>query len=443
MRRSLWILIVLVVAVLGAFFFMTVPGAISVAFGEIAVELPFWLGGLALIVLLLAVTWGTRLVGRLRMRLARRGAAQTIARRGDGDTAIVSALAALAAGDGAGAARDIGRARRLLGETPLVLLLEGHAARARRDEAAAKRAFGRLSEVGPPGAFLGYRGLAALALEHGDRDEAAAAGRAALAMRPDAAWAKALVFDDAARHGDWASALAQIPKARKGTEEGMRRAVLLLGAAAEEQDQKAALRMAEEAVELAPTLAPAHALRVKLLEARGERRRASAALERGIIAAANPMLTALALEPRPGEDAKERARRVEALAGYARGDGEAELMAAMAAKDAGLWAKARRHVALAQAAGVDDRRAFLLLAEIAAGEFAGTEAARTEAAQHLREASAAAPEPAWWCSSCGTRHDTWAPVCGHCGAVATLGWGTARAQPSQPPSLLAAPVPGL
>ena len=443
MRRALSILIVLVAAVAGALLLRSVPGAISLAFGEIAVELPFWLGALALVVLLVVVIYGARVTGRLRAWRARSGAARAIARRDDGERAIVSALAALAAGDGADASRELGRARRLLGETALVLLLEGHAARARRDEASAKRAFGRLSEIGPPGAFLGYRGLAALALEQGNRDEAAAAGRAALALRPEAAWAKALVFDDAARHGDWAAALSQIPKARKGTEEGLRRAVLLLGAAAEEKDPKAALRMAEEAVELAPTLAPAHALRVRLLESLGERRRAAAALERGIVSAAHPMLAALALEARPGEDMAARARRIEALAGYARGSGEAELMAAVAAKDAGLWAKARRHVALAQAAGVEDRRIFLLLAEIAAGEFAGTEAARTEPARHLREAAAAAPEPAWWCSACGARHEEWAPVCSRCGAVATLGWGSARAQPAPTEALLAAPVPGL
>ncbi|QXM26058.1 hypothetical protein KO353_07685 [Elioraea tepida] len=444
MRLSLRILLVLALAVLVAFLFRAFPGAISIAFGPYLVELPVWLGALALALLLLVAMWAARLLVRMRWRLSRRGAARAEARRAAGDGAIVSALAALAAGDGAAAARDLRRARHALGETPLLLLLEGHAARVRGDEAAAKRAFARLSEIGPPGAFLGHRGLAALALERGDRDEAAAAGRAALALRPEAAWAKALVFDDAARRGDWAGALALLPKARKGTEEARRRAVLLLGAAAEEQDLKAALRMAEEAVELAPGLAPAHALRVKLLEALGERRRAQAALERGILSGAHPMLAELALAPRPGEDAAARARRAEALAAHARGQGEAELMAAIAAKEAGLWAKARRHVALAQAAGVDDRRTFLLLAEIATGESGGTEAGRAEAAQHLREASAARPEPAWWCSSCGARHEQWAAVCPSCGAVATLAWGTAPAQPGErKPLLLPAPVPGL
>jgi len=443
MRRSLSILVPLVLAVLAAFFFMTVPGAISIAFGEIAVELPFWLGALALFALLVAVIAAMRIGGRIRRSFARRGAERLVARREEGDRAIVAALAALAAGDGAGARRDLGRARRLVGPTPLVLLLEGHAARTLGDEAAARRAFERLAEAGPPGAFLGWRGLAALALEAGDVDGAAGAGRAALAMRPDAAWAKALVFDAAARAGDWPGALALLPKAKKGTDDALRRAVLLLGAAAAEADSKAALRMAEEAVELAPALAPAHALRVKLLAARGERRRAAAALERGMIAAPHPILADLVLEPAGGEDAAAVARRAEALAQAAGGAGEAELMAAEAARRAGLWAKARRHAQRAREAGLEDRRVFLLLAEVASGEFAGTEAARTEAEQHLREASAAAPEPAWWCAACGERHEAWAPVCGACGGVGTLVWGQGARALGPVRQALPAPVPGL
>lgn len=443
MRLALRILLPIALAVAAALYLMTVPGGISLAVGDFAIEAPVWLGGLSLLLLLGLIIVAMRLMGRARAAMARRAARRTRQRREEGDTLVVSALAALAAGDGAGARRDIGRARKMLGASPLVLLLEGHAARALRDEAGARRAFEQLSTVGPPGAFLGYRGLATLALEGGDKAEAAAAGRLALGMRPEAAWAKALVFDAAARAGDWAGALALLPKAKKGTEDGAKRAVLLLGAAAEEPDPKAALKLVEEAVELAPDLPAAHAARVRLLEMRGERRRANEALERGIVAAAHPMLAALALEPRPGEDAAARARRVEALAGYAGQSGEAELMAAEAARAAGLWAKARRHAQRAREAGLEDRRVFTLLAEVAAAEHGDTEKGRAEAELHLREAAAAPQEPGWWCSACGTRHEAWAPVCPSCGAVASLRWGTARAAAAPPTALLAGPVPGL
>jgi HemY protein len=444
MRLALRILLPAILAVALALWLRTVPGAFSFQVADIAVEAPIWVGGLAVLALLVLLVIVMRLLSGFRVGRARRAAAKAMRRRDEGDAAVVSALAALAAGDGAGALSSIGRAKKRLGDTPLTLLVSGHAARALKDERGAKAAFERLSVVGPPGAFLGYRGLATLALEGGNKDDAAAAGRLALAMRPEAAWAKALVFDAAARAGDWAGALALLPKARKGTEEAARRAVLLLGAAEEEPDPKAALKLVEEAVELAPDLAPAHAARVKLLALKGERRRANQALERGIMAAAHPLLTALALEPRPGEDAAARARRVEALAGYAGQSGEAELMAADAAREAGLWAKARRHAQRAREAGCDDRRVFTLLAAVATAEHGDSEAGRAEAALHLREAAAAPQEPGWWCAACGTRHEAWAPVCPSCGAVATLRWGTSRAAAgAQPTALLAAPMPGL
>lgn len=445
MRLALRILIPVILAVAIALWLRTVPGVFSFQVADIAVEAPIWVGGLAVLALLVLLVIVMRLLSGFRVRRAKRAAAKALRRRDEGDAAIVAALAALAGGDGAGALSSVSRARKRLGDTPLTLLVAGHAARALKDEGAARRAFESLSTVGPPGAFLGYRGLATLALEHGKKDDAAAAGRLALAMRPDAAWARALVFDDAARRGDWQGALALLPKAKKGTEDAARRAVLLLGAAEEEPDPKAALRLVEEAVELAPSLAPAHAARVKLLALKGERRRAAQALERGIVSAAHPLLTALALEPKPGESPAERARRVEALAGYAGQSGEAELMAAEAAREAGLWAKARRHAQRAREAGCDDRRVFTLLAAVATGEHGNTEAGRAEAALHLREAAAAAQEPGWWCAACGTRHEVWTPVCPSCGAVASLRWGTARAAAgaAPPTALLAGPVPGL
>jgi HemY protein len=446
MRRALRILIPAVLAVAAALWLMANPGRMQVQAGDVTVEAPLWLGAVILVLLLGLVALVVKLYTGFRAAIWRGRVRRAERRRAEGDRSLVAALAALAAGDGYGAQRDVARARKRLGDTPLTLLVAGHAARAQGNPGAAKKAFGALADVGPPGAFLGHRGLAALAVEQGDKDEAAASARAALAMRPDAPWARSLVFDAAARAGDWRGALALAPKGDKGSDAAMRRAALLLGAATDEPDPKASLRMIEEAVELAPGLPAAHAARVAALEARGERRRAEAALERGIVSAAHPMLAALALAPRPRENATERSRRVEALAGYAKGPGaakgEAELMAAQAAREAGLWAKARRHLALAREAGLGDRRVFLMLAEIATAEHGDTEAGRAEAELHLREAAAAAAEPAWWCGVCGARHEAWVPVCGECGSVASLRWGSAAAAVQRPPLMIAS-VPGL
>uniref|UniRef100_UPI0025C02674 heme biosynthesis HemY N-terminal domain-containing protein n=1 Tax=Elioraea sp. TaxID=2185103 RepID=UPI0025C02674 len=283
MRRALRILIPLVIAVAAALWLMANPGRMQLQSGDVTVDAPLWLGGVALGLLLALVALTVKLFTGFRAALWRRRVRRAERRREEGDRSLVAALAALAAGDGYGAQRDVARARKRLGDTPLTLLVAGHAARALGNQGAARRAFGALADVGPPGAFLGHRCLAALAVEKGDKDEAAASARAALAMRPDAPWARSLVFDAAARAGDWRAALALAPKGDKGSDAAMRRAALLLGAAADEPDSKASLRMIEESVELAPGLPAAHAARVAALEARGQRRRAEGALERGMI----------------------------------------------------------------------------------------------------------------------------------------------------------------
>ncbi|MCS6854537.1 MAG: hypothetical protein NZ523_07255 [Elioraea sp.] len=440
MRRALFILIVLALVAAATLWVANRPASVTITAGDVLIEIPLWLAALAFAVSLLVVAVLVRLYAGMRSWLARRRLKRALSRRDEGDEAMVAAFAALAAGDGAAALKYGEKARRLLGDTPLTLMLAGYAARAAGRVEAAETTFRLLAEQDGAAAVLGQRGIAQIALERGNRAVAAEAARAALAYQPNAAWAQSLAFEDAVRRGEWQAALRLLPPAESGSEAGLRRAALLLAAAAAETEARAALRLEQQAAALAPSLAPTHAAVVRRLRAMGNARAAERALKEGLAKAPHPMLAALALEGPASETKAARAKRLSLLASEA-GGAEMALAAAQAALEAEEWAEARRWAERARAGGVEDRRLHALLAKVAEGEFAGTERAHAEAEAHWRDAASAPEPPEWACTVCGASQPEWSHLCGSCGSVGSLRWGEARA--ASPQLLLPAPLPGL
>ncbi len=440
MRRALFILIALGLVAAGTLWVAARPASLTVAAGDLVIESPLWLAALAFAVSLFMVGLIVRLYAEIRSQLARRRLKRALRRRDEGEEAMVSAFAALAAGDGMAALKHGEKARRLLGDTPLTLMLAGYAARAAGRVQAAETTFRLLAEQKGAAAALGQRGIAQLAVERGNHAVAADAARAALVYQPNAAWAKSFAFEDSVRRRDWQAALALLPPAESGSDEAIRRAALLLAAAKEETEPRAALRLEQQAAALAPALAPAHAAVVRRLRAQGHVRAAERALKEGLAKAPHPMLAALALEGPANESKAGRAKRVATLASDV-GGAEMALAAAQAALEAEDWAEARRWAERARAAGVMDRRLHALLAKIAEGEFAGSERAHAEAEAHWRDAASAPEPPEWTCRNCGASHGEWSHVCSSCGAAGSLRWGEARA--TAPQLLLPAPLPGL
>jgi len=440
MRRALFILIVLGLVTAGTLWVAARPASVTVSAADVVVDAPLWLAVLAVVLVLIVVGLIVRLYAGARSWLARRRLKRALRRRDAGDEAMVAAFAALAAGDGATALKFGDKARHLLGDTPLTLMLAGYAARAAGRVQTAETLFRQLAEQDGPAAALGQRGIAQIAMEQGNRAVAAEAGRAALAHQPNAAWARALAFEDTVRRRDWQEALRLLPPAESGSAAGLRRAALLLAAATEQGEARAALRLEQQAAALAPGLAPAHAAVVRRLRALGNVRAAERALREGLVKAPHPMLAALALEGPAGESRAARAKRVAALAAEV-GGGEVALAAAQSALEAEEWAEARRWAERARTAGVGDRRLYALLAKIAEGEFAGSERAHAEAEAHWRDAASAPEPPQWTCSECGASHPEWSYSCGACGAVGSLRWGEGSLAPPRP--ALPAPLPGM
>ena len=114
------------------------------------------------------------------------------------------------------------------------------------------------------------------------------------------------------------------------------------------------------------------------------------------------------------------------IAGTLPAHAESHLLLARTALDAGLTGEARRHLEAARAAGLNQRRIWLLQADLEAQEGGDTEAGRQAQHEALRRAASAEPDAAWRCESCGAEHAGWVPVCPVCHTAGRVRWSTPR-----------------
>jgi HemY protein len=158
------------------------------------------------------------------------------------------------------------------------------------------------------------------------------------------------------------------------------------------------------------------------LRAAGRENRALAAIRHSWSIAPHPDLATFALAPmcEPLQRIQAAQRLTEANPEHA----ESRLLLARTALDAGLTGEARRHAEAAVAAGVDQRRLWLLLAEIEAAEGGDSEAGRLAQRDALHRAATADPDPTWRCGACHTVHAAWHPSCPDCFTVGSLRWST-------------------
>jgi len=414
MRRILLVLVIGGIVLALGWALAGLPGRVSGEIGDITFEAATPAVAIGLLVLFGVLYALFRMLGaaiRLPRTLRRR---QAIRRRRSGDVAVSRTLLALAAGEKGDARREASRARRLLGDTPQTLLLAAEAGRiaGRTDEAeAAFRALAARDDA----AFLGLRGLLRQAIEREDWPEAAALARQAEAVQPGAAWLRRERARLAVRAGDWSDALAL-------ADADAPKAALAAAAADAEPDATRALRLANQAWKDDPSLSPATLAYASRLRSAGREKRALAAIRHGWSIAPQPDLAAFALAPVTDRLARMSAaqRLTEANPDHA----ESRLLLARAALDAGLTGEARRHAEAARATGLNQRRLWLLLAEIEEAEGGDTEAGRLAQRDALRHAATADPDPQWRCTACHTAHADWRPSCPDCFTVGSLRWST-------------------
>jgi HemY protein len=421
MRRILLVLLTAAVVLAIAWWLAGLPGRVTAEIGDLSFEAatPVVALGLALTFVVLYAVF--RLLGaliRLPRFLRERQAAR---RRRTGDVAVTRTLLALAAGETGDARREASRARRLLGDTPATLLLAAEAGRiaGRSDEAEA--AFRELADGGEA-AFLGLRGLLRQAIEREDWVEAAALARRGEEMQPGAAWLRRERARLAVRAGHWSDALAL-------ADADAPKAALATAAAEAETDPGRATRLAKQAWQEDPSSAPAALAYATRLRAAGRENRALTVIRHSWSIAPQPDLAdfALALVSDKLQRTQAAQRLTEANPEHA----ESRLLLARTALEAGLTGEARRHTEAAIAAGLNQRRLWLLLAEIEEAEGGDTEAGRLAQRDALRSAATADPDPSWRCDACHTAHATWHPNCPDCFTVGSLRWSTAPVEASR------------
>ncbi len=231
---------------------------------------------------------------------------------------------------------------------------------------------------------------------------------------PGAAWLRRERARLAVRAGNWSDALsladADAPKA-----------ALTAAAADAEPDANRALRLAKDAWQDDPSLAPAALAYARRLRAAGRESRALATIRHSWTLSPQPDLAEFALAPITG--ALPRLQAAQKLTEANPEHTESRLLLARAALEAGLTGEARRHADAARATGLNQRRLWLLLAEI-------EEAEGGDQRDALRHAASADPDPQWSCTACHTAHASWRPNCPDCFTVGSLRWSTAPAGPA-------------
>ncbi len=433
MHRILRTLFWGVVVFAAAWFVASLPGRISIDVGPYTVETSDSLAVTALLLLFIVLYVVVRLV-MLVLHIPRAGSLWRGGRRRQaGDLAVTRALVALAAGEKADARREASRARVLLGDTPQTLLLAAEAGRlsGRDDEATA--AFQALAARGDS-AFLGLRGLLANAITQQRWSDAAALARQAEAAHPGAAWLRHERAQLAIRSGEWGEALALASGASGANSSGANSSgtgrsepaaaspvpALTVGAALAEADPDRAERLARQALKADPSFTPAVLAHDGQLRARGREKNALAVLADGWKRAPHPDIAALALAP--VTDKLARAKAAQQLTAGLPDHPETRLLLARTALDAGVVGEARRHLEAARNAGVNQRRAWLMQAELEEEDRGDTEAGRLAQRDALRRAAGADPDPEWRCSVCHTPQTAWRAACPVCLTPGGLVW---------------------
>jgi HemY protein len=414
MRRVILFLITACIVVAVAWVIYRLPGTVSAEIGPYSFAAASPVAVLAVVLLFAAVYIVLRLIGFVVFMPRRLGRWRANRNRRFGDIAVTRALVALAAGDTGDARREAGRARRMLGDTPQTLLLAAEAGRLAGREDEAEAAFRQLSET-PDAAFLGLRGLLRQAMERENWAEASALARQAEAAHPAAIWLRKERAALAVRTGNWVDALhladADAPKA-----------ALAAAAAAHATNPVQGIRLAKQAWKEDRTLPAAALAYATALRADGRENRAQGILRESWQAAPHPDIATSFMVKLP--DGPSRYAAAKRLTKNNPRDVESRMVLARTALEAGQFDDARFHAEAVRAAGLNQHRLWVLLADIAEAEGGDTEAGRIAQRDALRHSTIADPDPTWRCTSCGTPSTAWQPVCPACAKVGTLRWAT-------------------
>jgi HemY protein len=420
--RVLVALVVVAVFVAAAAFFADRPGQVEIVWQDWQIDTSVGVLAIAVFLVVLLLSGLGRLLSaliRLPRNIRRRRRER---RRRAGDAALTRGLLALAAGNPAEAQLHAQRAGKLLGLSPVPLLLAAEAAERQGDMAAARHCFSALSAQ-PDTEFIGLRGLLAQALRERQNPVALRLAERAHRLRPGVPWVTETLLTLQARAGEWEAARDTLATAqRRGAIPGGRarqhRGVVLyeLSRTADARGElRPAAALAARAQADAPNLTALVSHHARLLAQLGRTRAAARSIERAWRTAPHPDLVRAYLELHPEAGPLERAAALQRLAAQNPNAAESHLALAEAALVAQLWGEARRHLTEAASSG-PSKRLCVLMARLEDSE--GTGRAR----EWLDRAIGAGPDPCYVCAACGAAHGEWSSLCPQCGGLDTLAW---------------------
>jgi HemY protein len=417
MIRVIFYLILVAVLAFGAVWMAERPGEVAITWQGTRINTSV----LVLIAAVAAVAVAAVILWSMLRAIAR--APETIARyrryrRGvRGYLAVSQGLIAVGSGDARAAKRFTAEAVRIAPREPLTLLLSAQSAQLSGDHNTAVATFQDMASRDDT-RVLGLHGLFVEAQRRNDHAAALTYAEEAARHASVPVWAAQAVLEFRCVAGDWSGALERLDRNLKSRLIDRRtyrrqRAVLLTAQAIAQTDRERATALAREAAKLAPDLVPAAALAARLLGEAGERRKAARILERAWHANPHPDLADAYVKLRPGDSARQRLSRVEALAAKGPADAEAALAVARAALDAKEFAAAR--TALAPYTAAPRKRVAALMAEL---EMAQGDEGR--AREWMARALNARRDPAWTADAFVSDH--WLPISPVSGRLDAFEW---------------------
>jgi len=439
MIRVIFYLILVAALAFGAVWMADRPGEVAITWQgtRIDTSVLVLIAAVATVVVAAVIVWSIlRAIVRAPETIAR----YRRYRRGvRGYLAVSQGLIAVGSGDARAAKRLTAEAVRIAPREPLTLLLAAQSAQLSGDHGTAVATFQEMAHRDDT-RVLGLHGLFVEAQRRADHAAALTYAEEAARHASVPVWAAQAVLEFRCVAGDWSGALERLDRNLKSRLIDRRtyrrqRAVLLTAQAIAQTDRERATALAREAAKLAPDLVPAAALAARLLGEAGERRKAARILERAWHANPHPDLADAYVALRPGDSARQRLSRVEALAAKGPADAEAALAVAQAALDAKEFAAAR--TALAPYTAAPRKRVAALMAEL---EMAQGDEGR--AREWMARALNARRDPAWTADAFVSDH--WLPISPVSGRLDAFEWkdplagedhGTViehRAEPSVP-----------
>lgn len=451
MVRIVIFLAMLAVAAFGFAWLADRPGEILLTWQGYRIEtsLMVAIGAVAILTIGLVILWSVfRLIFRIPAIMSITARAR---RHNKGFAAVSKGMVAAAVGDVRATEKAAREAIKHLGDVPLATLLQAQAAQISGDRDRAVATFSRMLD-NPETRVLGLRGLYLEAKRKGDSAAANSFAKEAygLAALP---WAGQALLENHAMSDDWSGALAVVESsiARKTVDKGVgnrQRGVLKTAIAMDlaERSPDEALRIAREAMKLAPDLIPAYAVAGRILARRGDIRRGGRILEDGWRILPHPDIARAYLDLRPGDSATDRLARAQTLTRVHADHPEARMALARAALEARDFDLARKTMEplVSGARARPSVRACLLMADLEETQYGVSGRVR----EWLARATRAARDPMWIAD--GVVTDTWAPASPVTGKIDAFAWETPveklsapflRASDAEAAAVLAPPIP--